>query len=174
MHKTRYVGRAPLVPELLSGCRKAPLMALGINPNLPGWWPYRGALNPLFDDYRQYAHYFRYRARQARAEPGGLQALRRRRSRHAVLGLRARSRRTRNGNREIEVSLARQKMYDGYQDLLEGLADAMGWPKEKLTVGEDLAYGNMVASPSAKWTTKADPKDPALPPMTEDERAGIT
>ena len=59
---TQYLGRAPLVPELLSGCRKAPLMAVGINPNLPGWWPAtRNSINPLFDDYRQYAHYFRYR-----------------------------------------------------------------------------------------------------------------
>ena len=92
VHKTRYVGRAPLVPELLSGCRKAPMMALGINPNLPGLvglpprraqpavrrLPPVRALLPLPG------------ARQARAEPGGLPALRRRRPRHAVLGLRAR------------------------------------------------------------------------------------
>src|SRR5262245_37808441 len=57
-----YVGRAALVPEMLSGCRKAPILAVGINPNLPGWWPAtRRSLNPLFDDVRQYAHYFRYR-----------------------------------------------------------------------------------------------------------------
>ena len=175
VHKTRYVGRAPLVPELLSGCRKAPLMALGINPNLPGWWPYhRGALNPLFDDYRQYAHYFRYRA-HAKLELSQADYKRFGGGDHDTpfSDFELDIPQDANGNREIEVSLARQKMYDGYQDLLEGLADAMGWPKEKLAVGEDLAYGNMVASPSAKWTTKPDPKDPALPPMTEDERAGI-
>src|SRR5919199_3684166 len=62
VHEAEYVGRARLVPELLSGCRKAPIMAVGINPHLPGWWSYRrGSLNPLFDDYKQYAHYFRYR-----------------------------------------------------------------------------------------------------------------
>ena len=162
VHKTRYVGRAPLVPELLSGCRKAPLMALGINPNLPGWWPYhRGALNPLFDDYRQYAHYFRYRA-HAKLELSQADYKRFGGGDHDTpfSDFELDIPRTRDGNREIEVSLARQKMYDGYQDLLEGLADAMGWPKEKLTVGEDLAYGNMVASPSAKWTTKADPEGP--------------
>src|SRR5205085_11940344 len=60
---TKYVGRAPALPEILSGCRKAPIMALGINPNLPGWWAHkRRWLAPLFDDYKQYAHYFRYRA----------------------------------------------------------------------------------------------------------------
>jgi hypothetical protein len=58
-----YLGRAPLVAEPLSGCRKAPIMAAGINPNLPGWWPAtRNSVNPLFDDYAQFAHYFRYRA----------------------------------------------------------------------------------------------------------------
>jgi hypothetical protein len=35
VHEARYVGRAPLVPELLSGCRKAPIMAVGINPTSP-------------------------------------------------------------------------------------------------------------------------------------------
>ena len=40
-------------------------------------------------------------------------------------------------------------------------------------VGEDLSYANMVASPSAKWTTVPAPDDPTLPPMTEAERDGI-
>jgi hypothetical protein len=57
-----YAGKRALLPELLSGCRKAPIMAVGINPNLPGYWPKtRGAVNPLFDNYLQYIHYFRYR-----------------------------------------------------------------------------------------------------------------
>jgi hypothetical protein len=175
VHRTRYVGRAPLVPELLSGCRKAPLMALGINPNLPGWWPYhRGALNPLFDDYRQYAHYFRYRA-HAKLELSDEDYERFGGGEHDTpfSDFELDVPEDANGERQLEVRVARQKMYDGYQDLLEGLADAMGWPKDRLTVGEDLSYGNMVASPSAKWTTKPDPKDPALPPMTEDERTGI-
>ena len=52
-----YVGRAPLVPELLTGCRKSPIMAVGINPNLPGWWvPHRGSLNPLFGSFRDLTH----------------------------------------------------------------------------------------------------------------------
>jgi hypothetical protein len=57
--RVKYVGRAPLIPEALSGCRKAPIVGVGINPNLPGWArSKRGALNPSFDDYRQYARYF--------------------------------------------------------------------------------------------------------------------
>ena len=53
VHDSVYLGRGPLVPEVLSGCRKAPILAVGINPNLPGWWRWtRSSVNPLFDDYR--------------------------------------------------------------------------------------------------------------------------
>ena len=40
VQETKYLGRARLLPELLSGCRKCPIMAVGINPNLPGWWTF--------------------------------------------------------------------------------------------------------------------------------------
>ena len=63
LQQSRYAGKRPLVPELLSGCRKAPIMAVGINPNLPGWARNsRNAIHPYFEDYLQYAHYFRWRA----------------------------------------------------------------------------------------------------------------
>jgi hypothetical protein len=174
-HRTRYVGRAPLVPELLSGCRKAPIMAVGINPNLPGWWAtHRGALNPLFDDYRQYAHYFRYRTREklevtpddyARYGGGDHDT--------PFSGFQLDVPEDADGNRVLEVQLQAQRMYEGYQDLLDRLARDMEWPAGALQVGEDLTYGNMVASPSARWTTLPAPSDPQLPPMTNEERAGI-
>lgn len=52
------------VPEIIGGCRKAPIMSIGINPNLTSYqlsmkgatWCY-----PYFDDIEKYAHYFRYR-----------------------------------------------------------------------------------------------------------------
>lgn len=175
VHETRYVGRAPLVPELLSGCRKAPIMALGINPNLPGWWAAkRGSLNPLFDDYRQYAHYFRYRTTDKlelveedyERFGGG-------RDDDPFTGRELDVPADADGNRVVRVQKAPQKMYEAYQSLLDGLAEAMGWAPHELRVGEDLTYGNMVASPSAKWTTKRLPKDPEVPPMTEEERVGI-
>jgi hypothetical protein len=175
VHEARYVGRAPLVPELLAGCRKAPIMALGINPNLPGWWPgKRGSLNPLFDDYRQYAHYFRYRATEK------LELVEEDYARYGggphdtpFSDEELDVPRDAGGDRVIKVRLQPQKMYVAYQGLLDSLAEAMGWPAGKLVVGEDLTYGNMVASPSAKWTTLPSEDDPALPPMTEDERKGI-
>ena len=61
LQKSVYAGREPLVAEALSGCRKAAIMAVGINPNLPGWWK-ANSVNPLFNDNQQFAHYFRYRA----------------------------------------------------------------------------------------------------------------
>lgn len=175
VHQARYMGRAPLVPELLSGCRKAPILAVGINPNLPGWWPKtRRSLNPLFDDYRQYAHYFRYRAIAKlelsqvdyTAYGGGDQD-----TPFSDFELDVPANEA--GDRVVSLQLQPQKMYEGYQDLLDRLAEKMGWPANTLTVGEDLAYGNMVATPSAKWTTAPDRNDPTLPPMSVDERNGI-
>jgi len=75
--------------------------------------------------------------------------------------------------RTIHVALAKLAMYEGYQSLLEDLATEMKWRKHRLSVGEDVSYGNMVACPSAKWITKPDPTDPAMPPMSNGERAGI-
>jgi hypothetical protein len=173
--QVQYIGRAPLVPELLTGCRKAPVMAVGINPNLPGWWPaHRGSLNPLFDDFRQYAHYFRYRG------TGKLQLSDADYERFGggpadtpfsdvELSVPVDA----AGQRPVNVQLAPQSMYVAYQGLLDDLAAAMGWPHGQLVVGEDLTYGNMVASPSAKWTTKATPADGDLPAMTPAQRDGI-
>jgi hypothetical protein len=175
IQEATYVGRAPLVPEALSGCRKSPIMAVGINPNLPAWYQrHRRTVFPLFDDYRQYAHYFRYRsidkvelaADDYRAYGGDdkdtpftTNAL------NVPLDA--------DGRRSIRLQPAPQSMYEAYQGLLDDLARAMGWPKEALKVGEDLAYGNMVASASARWTTEPIADDPALPPMTAEEREGI-
>jgi hypothetical protein len=65
-------------------------------------------------------------------------------------------------------------MYLAYQGLLDDLAKSMALPSNhSLVVGEDLAYANMIACPSAKWTTHADPKDPLLPIMTPAVRDGI-
>ncbi|MCG8617714.1 MAG: hypothetical protein MI802_15970 [Desulfobacterales bacterium] len=53
------------IPELMSGCRKAPVMTIGINPNLTAFWPgHDGATwaYPYFDDIGQYAEYFRHRS----------------------------------------------------------------------------------------------------------------
>jgi hypothetical protein len=172
---TRYVGRAPLVPEVLSGCRKAPILAVGINPNLPGWWAAtRRALNPVFDDYRQYAHYFRFRATtKLELDEADYEAYGGGPHDTPFSTFELDVPRDESGDRPITPRQAPQKMYEAYQSLLDALADGMHWTGSKLTVGEDLAYGNMVHCPSAKWTTVPAANDPTLPPMTLDQRDGI-
>jgi hypothetical protein len=171
-----YLGRARLLPEMLTGCRKAPIMAVGINPNLPGWWPpTRGSLNPLFDDYRQYAHYFRYRAGtkpQLSSDDyttfGG-SAMDDPLTSETALNVPPDA----AGHHPVKVQWVQQKMYAAYQSLLDDLALQMNWPAGNLRVGEDLSFGNMVACPSAKWITAKDPQNPTIPPMTTAERDGI-
>lgn len=53
------------LPELMSGCRKAPIMTIGINPNLTAFWPDTNGATwayPYFDDLSQFADYFRHRS----------------------------------------------------------------------------------------------------------------
>ena len=173
--KCNYLGRAALLPEMLSGCRKTPILAVGINPNLPGWWEKtRGWVNPLFDDYKQYAHYFRYREISKLAIPldnytsyGGPPQPSPFDDAELNVPVDA------NGQRVFPTEEQAQGMYRTYQGILDDFAEAIGWDDHNLIVGEDLAYANMVACPSAKWTTRADPNDPKLPPMTTRQRDGI-
>ena len=170
-----YLGRAPLIPEIMSGCRKVPILALGINPNLPGWFARkRSSLNPLFDDYKQYAHYFRYRStnklilkkQDYEAYGGGDQDT-------PFSSFELNVPRDHNGHRKMDAIVDPQTMYRGYQGLLTELAQRMHWKKAALSLSEDMGYMNMVACPSAKWRITPDPTDAALPPMTIAERDGI-
>jgi cytosine/adenosine deaminase-related metal-dependent hydrolase len=165
-----YAGKRQVVPELLSGCRKAPILCVGINPNLPGWTEStRNAIHPYFEDALQYAHYFRYRTRDklrvpesdyenflgtARDEPSSPRPL------------------TKVGA-DIPVEPSRVLMYAQYQTLLDGLAQRRGWQGHKLAVGEDIAYANMVACPSARWVTRSNQDDPAMPVMGTARGRGI-
>ncbi len=174
--KVKYVGRAALIPETLSGCRKSPIMAIGINPNLPGWFRNkRGSLNPLFDDYKQYAHYFRYRSTYKLIVPE---------SKYLEYGggdhdtpplsnFLLNVPLNQDGIKEIDAKVDEQTMYTGYLGLLHELGQNMGWDTSELNLEEDFSYMNMVACPSARWRTQPDPTDPELPPMTRDERDGI-
>nr|WP_180204876.1 amidohydrolase family protein [Pseudomonas sp. SbOxS1]NYU04876.1 amidohydrolase family protein [Pseudomonas sp. SbOxS1] len=163
-----YRGKRPLLPEVLSGCRKAPIMCVGINPNLPSWWDHN-ALNPYFEDYLQYAHYFRYRstAKLRMPEAAYAAALAGRQDGPGV------AEPLMPEGTEIPVELHPVTMYLAYQSLLDGLADAEGWPAGKLVVGEDLSYANMVACPSARWTSRPNPQAPDLPLMGAKREQGI-
>jgi cytosine/adenosine deaminase-related metal-dependent hydrolase len=169
LHPVHYAGRRRIVPELLSGCRKAPIMAVGINPNLPAFWPRKhDSLLPVFCDVLQYAHHFRYRA---------IGKLRVQREQYRAL-LDGRADQPNGGpdltepGTKLEVELANQRMYQAYQSLLDGLAEDQGWDAQ-LRVSEDLSYGNMVGCGSPRWITKPDSKLPSLPYMSEEQQEGI-
>lgn len=58
------VGGGFVDPQILHGCRKAPVMTIGINPNLAAFWPgTKGsrAAYPRFDRAAQAAYHYRYR-----------------------------------------------------------------------------------------------------------------
>lgn len=169
LQDVRYAGRRRLVPEMLSGCRKAPIMAVGINPNLPAFWNGKhNSVLPMFDDLLQYVHHYRYR---------GIGKLQIEQAAYDQL-LGGRIDRPAGGEdltapgTPLPVELANQTMYVAYQSLLDGLAQAKGW-HARLTVGEDLSYGNMVSCGSPRWITAPDPAMPSLPVMKVAQRTGI-
>jgi len=177
-----YAGRAPLVPEMVSGCRKAPIMSVGINPNLTGWFSSSyNAIYPWFDDYKQFAHYFRYRRTQKLDIPknkftqyqgsneGPLtDSTPRKPNTHGLEIPHPASEMPPIPAEPLDV-----KMYQNYESLLADLATAMNWANHKLSLGEDVSYGNMVACPSAKWLNAVDAANPDMPPMTPAEQRGI-
>jgi cytosine/adenosine deaminase-related metal-dependent hydrolase len=165
-----YRGKRPLLPEVLSGCRKAPIVCVGINPNLPGWWSTnRSAVNPYFEDFLQYAHYFRYRSTaKLRIPPARYNAARKGAPDDPTI-----ARPLVQDGDEIALERDAVTMYVAYQSLLDGLANAEGWTGHSLQVGEDLSYANMVACPSARRTERPNPDDPTMPVMGVERARGI-
>jgi hypothetical protein len=50
-------------PGIMHGCRKAPIMTIGINPNLTAWFPYTSStpwIYPAFTAAQRYAYYYRH------------------------------------------------------------------------------------------------------------------
>ncbi len=61
----RAAGAALVAPSIMRGCRKAPIMTIGINPNLEAFWPDAESATwayPQFSDSASYAYYHRHRA----------------------------------------------------------------------------------------------------------------
>lgn len=169
-----YVGLAKLTPEVLSGCRKSPIFVVGINPNLTGYSKSRkNSVYPLFDEYKQYAHYFRYRStdkleipKDKFAEFGGNND---EAPPELITDLEVPET---SGRKEIPLQLQTVGYYEQLQFLLNDMAKEMNWTDHNLTVGEDLSYGNMVACPSARWLTRKTAGYPGLE-MSRTEVKGI-
>lgn len=61
--KAKSAGSRPTEPAILRGCRKAPIMTLGINPNLSAYYASpKGAFRcyPFFSETANYAYYYRH------------------------------------------------------------------------------------------------------------------
>lgn len=59
----RVTGCKPVEPAIMHGCRKAPIMTMGINPNLSPYFAdkdYAARAYPNFTDPANYAFYYRY------------------------------------------------------------------------------------------------------------------
>ncbi|WP_271273157.1 hypothetical protein [Aliamphritea hakodatensis] len=62
-HMAQAVGAEYIQPAVLRGCRKAPIMTVGINPNLSAFKPYDNGADftyPWFDRNGSYAYYYRH------------------------------------------------------------------------------------------------------------------
>ena len=127
-------------------------MSVGINPNLTGWFSSSyNAIYPWFDDYKQFAHYFRYRRTQKLDIPknkftqyqgsneGPLtDSTPRKPNTHGLEIPHPASEMPPIPAEPLDV-----KMYQNYESLLADLATAMNWANHKLSLGEDVSYGNM-------------------------------
>lgn len=165
-----YNGKRQVVPEMLSGCRKAPIVCVGINPNLPGWTSsLRNSIHPYFDDVLQYAHYFRYRTTDKRRVPVA--------EYEQLIGTETDQPSTARPllelGKPVPAEPAPVLMYKQYQSLLDGLATKKGWAGHKLAVGEDIAYANMVACPSTRWVVTPNSEDPDMPVMGVERAKGL-
>ena len=59
----KLVGPTFSDPGIMHGCRKAPIMTIGINPNLTAWFPYTSStpwIYPAFTAPQRYAYYYRH------------------------------------------------------------------------------------------------------------------
>lgn len=174
-HPSEYVGLANLTPEVLSGCRKSPIFVVGINPNLTGYSKTRkNSVYPLFDEYKQFAHYFRYRSTEKLEIP---------KNKFTEFGgdnnetppdlLSDLNVPEQNGKKIIPLQMQLVTYYNELQKLLDDLAKNMAWNGHQLKVGEDISYGNMVACPSARWLTAKTTGYPDSLIMSETEVRGI-
>ncbi len=134
-----YVGQKYQIPELLSGCRKAPIMSVGLNPNLRAvTQPWR--IYPYFDDIQQYAKHFRYRTTFKYSIEGEYYDT------HVVDGV-ARF----EDGQEIPLKKEHVSMYLEYDKILKALQERMGVADSELCLGEDVSYYNFVACHSPRW-----------------------
>lgn len=139
-----YAGRRDPVPELLSGCRKAPIMSVGLNPNLKAARDPR-RIHPYFDDLQQYARHYRFRTTfKYSIEEEFFEE-------HAEDG-----RATFEEGQPLPLEKEYVTMYREYEDILESFKEEAGLADSDLSLGEDVSYYNFVACHSPGWDADAE------------------
>ncbi|UZE92552.1 MAG: DUF4332 domain-containing protein [Methanosarcinales archaeon] len=134
-----YVGERYQIPELLSGCRKSPIMSVGLNPNLRAVTQPR-RIYPYFDDVQQYARHFRHRTTFKHTIEREYY------DEHLTNGTAEFEE-----NQPIPLVKAYVSMYREYEKILHALQERMGITDSELSLGEDVSYYNFVACHSPRW-----------------------
>jgi hypothetical protein len=139
-----YTGSRYQVPELLSGCRKAPIMSIGLNPNLRAvTQPWR--VYPYLDDIQQYAHHFRFRTTFKYSIEREFYDSHLDNSGAAVF----------QKNEELPLKKEHVSMYMEYDKILQAFVERAGITDSGLSLGEDVSYYNFVACHSPRWDMDA-------------------
>lgn len=141
-----YAGKRFQIPELLSGCRKAPIMSVGLNPNLRAVSKPR-RIYPYFDDIEQYAKHFRYRTIYKYSI-----------DKQYYLN------KSFNQNIEPEFNIGETiplhkeyvSMYLEYKKILDAFSKRKNIANSNLKLGEDISYYNFVACHSPKWNMSTE------------------
>jgi len=165
-----YAGKRYQVPELLSGCRKAPIMSIGINPNLKAFRKYSMKIKnpdksktitertkisfqeyglrriyPYFDDIKQYAHHFRKRTIYKHMI-----------TKKVFFNSQENQEFVYEIGKRLTIKQETVRMYTSYKGILELFKKEAGFRGANLVLGEDISYYNMIACGSPKWQTRIE------------------
>jgi predicted flap endonuclease-1-like 5' DNA nuclease len=146
-----YAGRRYQIPELLSGCRKAPIMSVGLNPNLRAANPkYKDRIYPYLDSIYQYAKHFRYRTNYKYSiEDTCYQQHFNASADDAVFQM----------GESVDLQKKYVSMYNEYNTILNAFQQRIGIAGSNLELGEDVSYYNFVACHSPRWNMESDEED---------------
>jgi len=146
-----YAGRRYQIPELLSGCRKAPIMSVGLNPNLRAADPrHKDRIYPYLDSVQQYAKHFRYRTNYKYSiEDTCYQQHLDANADDAVFQM----------GEYVDMNKEYVSMYNEYNTILNTFQQRIGIAGSNLELGEDVSYYNFVACHSPRWDMEPDEED---------------
>jgi hypothetical protein len=147
--KAFYVGERYQIPEILSGCRKAPIMSIGLNPNLRAiTQPWR--IYPYFDSIQQYAKHFRYRTNFKYIIDNAFY------TEHTVPNT---DKAVFKQGEDIPLHKRYVSMYNEYEKILQTFEVKIGITGSELSLAEDVSYYNFVACHSPRWNMGSEEEE---------------